>query len=298
MKNSTSSGTMTAPARFLPRVALVALFAFLLVAADAVAQGGGTPPRRGGGQAQASPPPPPPPPPKQPSTSQEDPRIRQVLRQVEPKLLSYATEEAKSILQPVAAASDADVLIAKGRIFAQEKKYGEAIQTLRRACEMEPDSPAAWAYLGETQKYANQESEARASFMEAAKRAQQRVAADPADAEAWYHLGMARRELDQYGAALESLAKARQLAPNDPMPLVQIGHVHYEQEKYQPAVDVLSQAIEMNSGVAYAYFYRGLAASKVGRKDLLIADLKRFLTLAPGAPEAPLAARLVQSTRR
>jgi len=54
----------------------------------------------------------------------------------------------------------------------------------------------------------------------------------------------------------------------------------------------------MESGLAYAYYYRGLAAEKLGRKDLLINDLDRFLALAPNAPEAAQARALLNAARR
>ena len=55
----------------------------------------------------------------------------------------------------------------------------------------------------------------------------------------------------------------------------------------QAAFDALSQAIELYSGYAYAYYYRALAANQINRKDITVNDLDRFLALAPNAPEAP-----------
>ena len=62
-----------------------------------------------------------------------------------------------------------------------------------------------------------------------------------------------------------------------------------------PAVDSLTAALDGNANIAYAYYYRALAADKIDRKDLLINDLQRFLALAPNAPDAPRARRLLEA---
>jgi regulator of sirC expression with transglutaminase-like and TPR domain len=80
--------------------------------------------------------------------------------------------------------------------------------------------------------------------------------------------------------------------------LHQIGVTRAFQQQWAPAVEQLNRAIEMDSGLAYAYYYRGLAAEKVGRKDLLINDLERFLALAPNAPEAERARAVLNAARR
>ena len=58
-------------------------------------------------------------------------------------------------------------------------------------------------------------------------------------------------------------------------------------------MDTLTAALDKNSEIAYAYYFRALSAEKVDRKDLLINDLERFLALAPDAPDAPRAKRLL-----
>ena len=82
------------------------------------------------------------------------------------------------------------------------------------------------------------------------------------------------------------------------MPVYQLGVTEALQQKWPGAVDLLTEALELNQSIAYAYYYRGQSAGRMGRKDMLIADLERFLELAPDAPEAPIAARTVASARR
>ena len=81
------------------------------------------------------------------------------------------------------------------------------------------------------------------------------------------------------------------------LPLYQLGVTRVLQERWQPAFDLLNQTIARHPGIAYAYYYRGLAASKVNRNDLMVTDFRRFLELAPEAPEASRVQRLLRAMR-
>lgn len=222
----------------------------------------------------------------------------QTLKKVDRKLLAYATQEARDELGGLAKETIAGALTAMGRIHEQEKNYREATATLKQAGEMAPADPAPWAYLGEAYLHQKRQSDADAAFREAEKRAKAAVAKNADDADAHYYLGLAQMYLRQYSAAAASLAKARQLDPGNPMPIYQQGVTKVLEGKWQDSVNLLTEALEVYPNLAYAYYYRGQAASKTGRKDMLIADLQRFLELAPDAPEAPIARRTISSVRR
>ncbi|MCP4657437.1 MAG: tetratricopeptide repeat protein [bacterium] len=230
---------------------------------------------------------------------QKQQQIVQTLSKVDRKLLSYATADARNELKPVRSEADAGVLVALGRVLEQEKKLDEAAAKFREAAKTAPGDPAPWVYLGEAYRRQKREGDAKSAFKEAEKRAGAEVGGDAKNAMAHYYRGVAQQGLGQYGAAMASLGKARQLDPNNPLPVYQLGVTRaLEQKNWQEAVDLLTEAIEMNPSIAYAYFYRGQAASKIKRNDLLIADLGRFIKLAPEAPEAAIAARIVASVRR
>jgi tetratricopeptide (TPR) repeat protein len=114
-------------------------------------------------------------------------------------------------------------------------------------------------------------------------------------AESWLYLGMAQRHLGELDAAYASLERARASAPNDVRAVYEMGATRYVQQRWQPAIDLLTQALELNSQVAYAYYLRGIAASQANRKDLTVNDLGRFLELAPRAPEAERARKVLAS---
>ena len=54
----------------------------------------------------------------------------------------------------------------------------------------------------------------------------------------------------------------------------------------------------MHSGLPTTQPGGGRAAEKLGRKDLLVNDMERFLKLAPDAPEAELARMILRSVKK
>jgi tetratricopeptide (TPR) repeat protein len=183
------------------------------------------------------------------------------------------------------------VAMALGRVHEQEKKYGEAEARLKKATELAAGDPAPWVYLGETYLRQRRDGEASNAFRQAADAA--RAKGGP---EAAYYLGVAQQRLKQYDEAVATLSSAS--APQPALIPYQIGVTRAFQENWPAAVEQLGRAIEQDSGLAYAYYYRGLAQEKLGRKDLLVNDMERFLALAPGAPEAERAKAILRAVKR
>lgn len=208
---------------------------------------------------------------------------------VDRRLWEYKTSEARSAVSSVAdqAASNAHVAVALGRVLEQEKKYGEAEAQLRKATELAPADAAAQVWLGEVYLRQRNSGAADGAFRRAAE-----LASSSGDN---YHLGVARQRLRQYDEAVSALERA---GSGNPLVPYQIGVTRLYQEQWQPALDQLTKAVEMDSGLAYAYYHRGLAAEKLNRKDLLVNDMERFLQLAPNAPEAERAKAILRAVKR
>ena len=209
---------------------------------------------------------------------------------VDRNLWRYKTSEARSAVDSVAGQADSNgaVAVALGRVLEQERKYGESETRLRKATELAPSDPAAWVYLGETYLRQQNAGAADSAF---------RKAAEVAGGDN-YHLGVARARLRQYDEAVAALERARGADPGNPLIPYQIGFTRLLQEQHQPAFDQLTKAIEMDSGLAYAYYYRGLAADKLKRTDVLINDMEQFLKLAPNAPEAAVAKAVLRAVKK
>lgn len=222
-------------------------------------------------------------------------RANRALQQADRQLRAYQTPAARQALEPVLDEGRADMLVAIGRVFEQEKNYPEAERKLRRATELAPSDPAPWLHLGSTLTYARKEAPAKAAYTRAVELAQARVASLPEDAKAHYLLGAAQSGAGQLGSAFSSLQRARELDPGMSEAIFEQGIVRFKQQQWQQAFDLLTQVIEKDPRHAYAFYYRGYAASRINRKDATINDFTRFLELAPEAPEALRARRVIES---
>jgi tetratricopeptide (TPR) repeat protein len=211
------------------------------------------------------------------------------------KLLAYSTKEARDALAPVTdrAATDAQVALALGRVLEQEKKYPDAIASLQKAAKLAPADPAPQVYLGEAYLRQKKQKEADAAFRKGLDLAKAATGFDSA-----YYQGVAQLRLKQYDAAVGSLKRALEARPGSAETLLQLGVVTSFQQKWDEAAGWFDQALAKDTGLAYAYYYRGLAQDKRGKKDLAVADMNRFLKVAPSSPEAALAKAYVDAASR
>jgi len=216
------------------------------------------------------------------------------------KLDAYLAAEARAALEPLVplAATNVDVAIALGRLLEQEKKYDESAAVLRRAAGTAPADARVALWLGETLLRAKKPADADASFKVSAELAAAAVVATPDDAGALLVQGSALSRLRRYDEAMVALGKARDLDGGSPETLYQMGATRAFQQKWTDAVTFLDQSLEKDSGTALAYYYRALAQEKLGRKDLMVIDLDRFVKVAPSAPEADRARALLAAARR
>ncbi len=189
-----------------------------------------------------------------------------------------------------------DAKVRKARLLAQRGSLGEAAKQLEQVTAENGKHAAAWNWLGEVRLWRDQRGPATEAFRRAEEAAKSETSQGGADA--WLQLGIARQRLERYDGAMEALKKAEAKQPKNVEVRYQIGRTLAFQEKFQPAVDALSRAIDGAKDHAYSYYYRGMAYGRVDEKSKMIEDLERFLALAPDAPESERVRRIVNSTRR
>jgi tetratricopeptide (TPR) repeat protein len=221
------------------------------------------------------------------SRSKPSPAVARAFRH----LHAFETEAARESLASVTDDS-AWTATAKAMVLEQDQEYAAATSQLRQAADRFPSEPAPAYYLGETLLHAKDMGGANDAFARAEARARAILESAPGDPEALYYLGSSLQRQRRFDEAITALEQAKAADPSDAMIAYQIGVTKAFQEKWQEAYDVLTEAIDKNSGIAYAYYYRGRAASRLGRKDLLVNDLDRFLAMAPNAPEADSARKI------
>ncbi len=218
------------------------------------------------------------------------------------RLVRYATGEARTALEPLKVVQESDprVAVALGRVLEQEKKYDESAALLRKAVALAPADPEAQIWLGETLLRQKKQAEADAAFQRAIDLMTPRVAADTAgeDFTSRYWLGVAQQRRRVFDKSAETLTKLLELQPTHLMATYQLGLTRAFQGRWADAVTLLTKALEGDSGIAYAYYYRALAQDKLGRKDQLVLDMEKFLALAPNSPEADRARAVVAAAKR
>lgn len=220
-----------------------------------------------------------------------------VLGKADNFLLAYETSQAAAALASVENERDPAVLVARARVFEQSKEYDRAVGVLEEAAALAPTSPEPLIHLGETLLHSDRMGAAADAFARAEARARQVLDANPDDVAALYFLGVAQQRQHRFVDAAETLLMVRSKEPRNAKAAYQLGATLAFGEDWNGAIATLDDAIALDSGIAYAYYYRGLAAGKLDRKDLLVNDLDRFLAMAPEAPEAPRARKILAAAK-
>jgi len=214
--------------------------------------------------------------------------------------VGWDAEKAKATLESVPAdtRSGADFRVASALEPMAEGKLDTALAAVGKAATDFPADPAPEYYRGEMLYWKGNLQGAEAAWKAAVSRAQAELAKNPKKGWASYYLGTARLQLRQFGLAKEALNAALANGASQPLVRYQLGLLAAGEQRWQDAVDEFTAALTEDSGLAYAYYYRGLAWSKLKRTDLLLLDMDRFLTLAPESPDAVKARSVLQSSKR
>lgn len=238
------------------------------------------------------------------AVAEEEPPVDPVAKAVmtaNEKLLGWQTKDAREALEAVkdTAASNAAVAATLAKVLVQEKKYTDAVKQLEAAAKLAPADAAIRVALGDSYLLVKRSADATAAFKRAATLAGEAVKKDDKDFAALFNLALAQQRLREFDKAAAGFAKLVEASEgSDVSALYELGVTHVFRGKWQEALDALTKVLEKHKGIAYGYYYRALAADKLGRKDLLINDMSRFLALAPNAPEASRAQAILNAAKR
>ena len=210
------------------------------------------------------------------------------------ELVAWKTTKAKQILNEAREqyGETPEFKAAEGLLRFNENKLQDAVDLLQAASAAAPADPTAEYFKGEVLLSQKKPDAARAAWTTSRDRAKALTTAQPKNAHAQYFLGAALIRHEQPAPARTALVVAAQEGFDRRMTGYQTGLSRILEKQWNQAVDALSAVIALDDRFAPAYFYRGLAWSKLNRKDLMIDDLTRFLALAPSAPESDTARAL------
>jgi tetratricopeptide (TPR) repeat protein len=97
--------------------------------------------------------------------------------------------------------------------------------------------------------------------------------------------------------ALTSANQAVQLGASLPEAPYQRGIVLMTRKEYADAAGAFTKATQLDPAFAAAYYYAGLANSRVKRVDLMTNNFEKFIKLAPNAPERPEVESILRTMR-
>jgi tetratricopeptide (TPR) repeat protein len=184
----------------------------------------------------------------------------------------------------------------KGIELYNSGHFQEAEKVLRDVLKGNPSDLSANYYLGLSVLLQKRQNEALALFLKVKmNRDKMGQKVRPAVSEYQIQLALARTniEMKHFDEALRNLDAAGKEDPKAADVFVYRGVYYLDQEKHKEALKELDKAISLDAKNAYAYYYRGMAYFHSGQGAEAGADLKKFLELAPNAPDAGEAKRLV-----
>ena len=144
-----------------------------------------------------------------------------------------------------------DIQTAWARYLYLEKRFSEAEVAFKKALTLAPRGVAAYVDLGDMYMNAMQDTR---KAIEAYKGA---IDVDPEHAGAHYALGVALSSLGKIEEAQPEFETARNLAPENPLPIQALVRLHLERQEYAKALEYLDALLKFNPKFVPAYLDRG-----------------------------------------
>ena len=146
-------------------------------------------------------------------------------------------------------------------------------------------------------QYLAAQSYTKLNDADGARRTYQRLA--DSGASPWAPIGKSAVQVmdKQFDEALASADQAVRMAATLPEAHYQRGIVLMFRKEYGDAVDAFTKATQLDPTFAAAYYYAGLASSRIKRIDLTANNFGMFVKLAPNAPERPEVESILRTVR-
>ena len=179
-----------------------------------------------------------------------------------------------------------DALQLLGVLFAQVKKYPQAVEFLSKALEINPNHAGANNNKGNALKELKRFDEALASYDQAIK-------INPDYVDAYINRGNLLRDLKRFDEALASYDRATKINPDSVAntdPIVEAyynrGTILQELKRFHDALANYDQAIKINPDYVEAYVDRGVALKKLNQFDGALANYDQAIKINPDYAEA------------
>ena len=172
-----------------------------------------------------------------------------------------------------------DALQLLGVLFAQIKKYSQAVEFLSKALEIKPDHVKSHSNLGIALKELKRFDEALASYNQAIK-------IEPDYVDAHCNRGNILQELKRYDEALASFNQAIAINADYPEIHFNRGNILQELKRFDEALASFNQAIKIKPDYAEAYYNRGTVFQELNYLDEALASFNQAIKIKPDYVEA------------
>jgi len=207
----------------------------------------------------------------------------------EAKQLKVIMEKTEAILERTL--SKADSLFLKGYKFYAEKKYQEAAAAYEEAIKL---SSTQWGYylnLGLAYKKMDKKEEALSAFQKA-------VELNPESYSTNKELGEALAKGDNYEEAKKYYQKAAEISQDDPDAFYNFGVCLTNLGESEGALDAFLKTVKLKDDYADAYYQIGVIYIGQNKAKEAVANLEKFLELAPEHEKADIAKQLLDYLKK
>jgi tetratricopeptide (TPR) repeat protein len=174
---------------------------------------------------------------------------------------------------------NADLLVARGAVYVNERRFGQALTDLDAALTINPDFAEAFFNRGNALQGLKRYTEAGESYSRAIK-------SQPGKAQWYNHRANALRMAGRPVEALADTDTALRLDPNNAEALNDRGNILQELSRLEDAILSYNRALAIRLDYVDALNNRGTAYRDLKRFDEALADFDHILAISPGHAQA------------
>ncbi len=168
-----------------------------------------------------------------------------------------------------------------GEVYSALEDDKEALKNYEKALQVDPELSELYAPVGILyyQQASNETADAEKNLSNAEKYLSKALAAQPADAQTQYFLGLIRNKQNRLEEALTALRRSLQLDANNPETHYYLGEVYGKQGKDKEAIAEYQKAVELDPKYVDAWFDLGVAQYNAENYAAAEAAYKKVITL-------------------
>jgi tetratricopeptide (TPR) repeat protein len=172
-----------------------------------------------------------------------------------------------------------DLYLLKGRLYAQEGNFSEALEAFQKALDISPDLPEVYYHRG---RLLIREAE----FDSALQELEEELKRDPNHAGALYHKGFVLVSQRDYDRAVPILLRVIQLQPEYADAYFQLGKAQIEQDQLLMAVANFETAAYLNPNASHILYQLSRAYQRAGREEDAARVFEKYRTAKKAEEEA------------